>query len=119
MFPAAAALQAHLELGQPLLLEVARYLTGPAADSAIDPAFGAHHALLQFGAAAEQLQELGAMSASGAATPLGAVSWALQQGKLAAAALPTPAAPARYVRGVEHVTPHAKQEKGARCKLSG
>jgi hypothetical protein len=89
------SLQAHLELGQPLLLEVARYLTGSAADTAVDPAFGAYHAVLQLGAAAEQLQELGAVSAAGVAVPIGSMSWALQQGRLAATSLPAVTAPAR------------------------
>jgi hypothetical protein len=90
------ARQAHLELGQPMLLEVARYLSGPAADTATDPAFAAYHALLQFGCVAEQLQELGAVSAAGMAVPVGAMTWALQQGKLAAPGLPATAPPARY-----------------------
>lgn len=89
------AVQAHLELGQPLLLEVARYLTGAAADTATDPAFAAHHALLHFGAAAEQLQDLGTVSAAGVAVPVGPMSWALQQGQVVAAALLAQPAPAR------------------------
>jgi hypothetical protein len=89
-------MQAHLELGQPLLLEVARYLSAPAGDTASDPAFGAYHALLQFPAAAEQLQELGALNASGSAVPVAAMAWAVQQGK-SAAALPGPSAPSRCV----------------------
>jgi hypothetical protein len=87
--------QAQLELGQPLLLEAARYLTGAAADTATDPAFAAYHALLQFGAAAEQLQDLVAVSAAGVAVPVGPMSWALQQGQVAAATLPALSAPAR------------------------
>jgi hypothetical protein len=85
--PAAAnaALKAAMELGRPLTLEVARYC---AAEGLADPAFGAYHALLQLDAAPEQLQEPGAVAAAGQARALGCMSWALQQGKVAAACLP-------------------------------
>jgi hypothetical protein len=79
--------QALLELDQPLLLEVARYLQGPA-DTAADPAFPNYHALLQLDCAAEQLQDPGAVTACGFAMAVGCASWAVQRGKLAAACLP-------------------------------
>lgn len=88
-------LQAHLDLGLPLLLEVARYLGPPASETLADPAFGAYHALLQLDleCAQEQLQEPGAVAAAGNATAVCCMSWALQQGKVAAAALPAYTAP--------------------------
>jgi hypothetical protein len=79
--------QTLLELDQPLLLEVARYLQGPA-DTAADPAFPNYHALLQLDCAAEQLQDPGAVTACGFAMAVGCASWAVQRGKLAAACLP-------------------------------
>lgn len=85
-----------------MLLEVARYLGAPAADTASDPAFSAYHALLQFDGASEQLQELGALTASGYAVPVGAMAWAVQQGKIAAAVLPGPATPTRYAPADHH-----------------
>lgn len=88
-----AALKAHLELGRPLLLEAARYLSSPAAEALADPAFGAYHALLHL-ECAEQLQEPGAVSTAGHATAVGCMSWALQQGKAAASALPAYTPPA-------------------------
>lgn len=77
-----------LELDQPLLLEVARYLMGTAADMLTDPASNNYHALLQLGCAAEQLQDPGAVTATGFATAVGCAGWAVQQGKLAKACLP-------------------------------
>ena len=65
-----------------------------AAEALADPAFGAHHALLHLECAAGQLQEPGAVSAAGHATAVGCMSWALQQGKAAASALPAYAPPA-------------------------
>lgn len=64
--PAQAALQA----GDPLLLEVARYLA-PEAPQLADPAWSAHHALFTLDCA-DGLQEPGACSAGAAAVPLGA-----------------------------------------------
>lgn len=90
-------LQSHLELGQPLLLEVARYLSGPAADTSCDPAFSAYHALLQLDGAAEELQEVEAVSVAGCAVPIGCMTWALQQGKVATAGLPPGPTPSRWV----------------------
>lgn len=80
--------QEHIELGQPLLLEVARYLQPPAADTSADPAFGSYHALLALSCAVEQLSEPGGVLAAGPAVPLGCMSHMLQQGKVAAAGLP-------------------------------
>jgi len=96
-------LQSHLELGQPLLLEVARYLSGAAADTAVDQAFSSYHALLEFAAGAEQLQELGAVAAAGPAVPVYCMAWAVQQGKVPAAALPLPTPPARCAQTVSNL----------------
>lgn len=83
--------QARIELDQPLLLEVARFLTPHSAATECllsDPAFNAYHAVLKLDCAVEQLQEPGATTCTGSAVPVSSVAYALQQGKLATSVLP-------------------------------